>query len=167
MSEENVILVKLHTKLDIILDKLRSINYMSQIGVLCSASNALWEVRELQKKEFCFKHNGFSESIDALEYAIEVLGRAPRCGAAEQALRRISKEPQKLKYMVEAFLNGEDAPDGYGSRENVTAMLEEVLKETLAKRAALEYHEWVGIKAFQFKMDQLATQILDAEDDEL
>ena len=121
----------------------------------------------MQKKDFCFLHQSLSDSIDALEYAIEVVGRAPRCGAAEQALRRISKEPQKLKYMVEAFLNGEDAPDGYGSRENVTAMLEEVLKETLAKRAALEYHEWVGFNAFQFKMDQLATQILDAEDDEL
>ena len=68
---------------------------------------------------------------------------------------------------MKAFLNDEDAPDGYGSRESVTAMLEEVLKETLAKRAALEYHELVGINALQIKMNQLATQILDAEDDEL
>ena len=46
-------------------------------------------------------------------------------------------------------------------------MLDEVLKETLAKRAALEYHEWVWVTAFHVKMDQLAVQILEAEDNEL
>jgi hypothetical protein len=140
---------------------------MSQIGVLCSTSRALWEKRELQKKDFCFLHQTLSESIDALEYAIEVLGRAPRCGAAEQALKRVSNEPQKLKYIVKAFLDEEDAPDGYGSRESVVAMLEEVIKDKLAKRSALEYHEWVWVTAFHVKMDQLAVQILEAEDNEL
>ena len=121
----------------------------------------------MQKKDFCVSCTSLSDSIRALEYASEVLGRAPRCGAAEQALKRVSNEPQKLKHIVKAFLDEEDAPDGYGSRESVVAMLEEVAKDKLAKRSALEYHEWVRLTAFHFKMNELAMQILEAEDDEL
>merc|ERR1719181_325123 len=162
----------------------------SDISVWTGDVKAATKVRAIEKADFDKMHLDYSQSVDALTMAIQVLkdqaydraqaGAEPLANAAPAAFEQLSalrsKElvPLKAKKAIEAFLQVGQDPDvglsvsapeahGYDFRSSaIIATLEKLLDEFIAERTALEKAESDSVHAFSMLESDLTHQIEDA-----
>jgi len=124
------------------------------------------KVRELEKADFDTLHQDYSESVDALERAIQVLKKvAVDKPQAEMLLAQLSvvqmKEEQRAA--LKAFLQAPGEAYGYEFQsQGVVEMLEGLLDKFVDERTDLEKKEMNSKHAFDMLMQDLTAQIENA-----
>merc|ERR1719282_1425801 len=140
-------------------------------------------VRELEKADYDKLHTDYSESVDALQRAIEVLkkqayNRKQASFTQVAALNNISLIPADAKRTINAFLQQDpevaaeglevSAPEAYGyefQSHGVIEMLEKLLDKFISERTDLEKTEKNSKHAYDMLMQDLAAQIEQATQD--
>eukprot|EP00418_Pyrodinium_bahamense_P091190 CAMPEP_0179035260 /NCGR_PEP_ID=MMETSP0796-20121207/13021_1 /TAXON_ID=73915 /ORGANISM="Pyrodinium bahamense, Strain pbaha01" /LENGTH=337 /DNA_ID=CAMNT_0020731531 /DNA_START=108 /DNA_END=1117 /DNA_ORIENTATION=+ len=150
------------------------------IAVWNGDKKAATKVRTLEKADYDALHKDYSESIDALQRAIEVLkaqshDRAQASFVQVSALTQLSLIPADAKRVIGAFLEEDpqeglavSAPEAYGyefQSHGVIEMLEELLDKFIAKRTELEKEEANSQHAYEMLMQDLTAQIEEATQD--
>jgi len=115
---------------------------------------AATKVREMQRAEYEKVHKDYTESIDAIGKAIQVLKQRAvnKAQAAQEApkenvvaLLSLEKIPEASKRAVEAFLaRGEESPEAYGyefQSHSIIDMLEKLRDKFTEERSQLEKDE--------------------------
>lgn len=140
---------------------------------------AATKVRELEKADYDKLHADYSESVDALQRAIEVLKKQarnrPQSFAQVSALKQLSLIPDQAKRTIDMFLQEEpteglavSAPEAYGyefQSQGVIDMLEKLLDKFIAERTAIEKEEMNTKHAYKMLMQDLTSQIKQATQD--
>merc|ERR550537_512817 len=143
---------------------------------------AVWEgdmkaatkVREIEKADYDAMHKDYSESIDALDRAIQVLkkqayDRAQASLAQLESLKHMNLIPPEAKRAITAFLStGEDesladkAPEANAyefQSQGIIDMLQKLLDKFTEERTTLEKEETQAQNAFEMLMQDLENQI--------
>jgi hypothetical protein len=140
------------------------------ISVWNGDKKASSKVRAIEKEDYVTTHQDYSESIDALGRAIQVLKK--RAHDEPQALLQLSALkliPDEAKRTIDSFLStGSDeiqpvgAPEasGYESQSHgIIEMLEKLLDKFIAERTTLETEERDSKQAFEMLIQDLTAQI--------
>jgi len=134
------------------------------------------KVRDIEKTDYDTLHQDYSESVSALQRAIEVmkarsanLPQAQASLAQVSALTRISLIPPKAKKALDAFLQGVQpeglavsAPEAYGyefQSQGIVDMLEKLLDKFIEERTQLEKKEMNSVHAYKMLIQDLTAQI--------
>merc|ERR1719181_1044415 len=137
---------------------------------------AATNVREIEKADYDATHKDYSESVDALERAIDVLkkqshDRKQSSLLQVSSLSKLSLIPAEAKRAIDAFVQQEDmAPEGlavsapeanaYEFQSNgIIEMLQKLLDKFIDERTALEKEEMNSKHAYDMLMQDLNAQI--------
>merc|ERR1719181_1427654 len=137
---------------------------------------AATKVREIEKADYDATHKDYSESVDALERAIDVLkkqshDRKQASLLQVSSLSQLSLIPAEAKRAIDAFVQQEDmAPEGlavsapeanaYEFQSNgIIEMLQKLLDKFIDERTTLEKEEMNSKHAFEMLMQDLNAQI--------
>jgi hypothetical protein len=136
------------------------------ISVWGGDKKAATKVRAIEKEDYDTTHQDYSESIDALGRAIQVLKK--QAHDKPQALLQLSSLkliPDEAKRSIEAFL-AEDQPvgapeaSGYEFQSHgIIEMLEKLNDKFIAERTTLETEERDSKQAFEMLIQDLTAQI--------
>ena len=128
---------------------------------------AATSVRDMEKGDYDALHKDYSESVDALERAIQVLKKqAYDRPQAEAMLLQLAVVPMKAeqKSALTAFLQQEPTADGYEFQStSIIDMLAKLLDEFIDQRTDLEKKEMNSKHAYDMLMQDLTAQIQNAE----
>jgi len=141
-------------------------------------------VRGIEKSDYDALHTDYSESVDALQRAIQVLKKRahdlPQSEASltqVSALQKLSLIPPEAKRTLDLFLaqisadpTGTDvtAPEAYGyefQSHGVIEMLEKLLDKFIEERTTIQKEEMNSKHAFDMLMQDLTAQIDQATTD--
>jgi len=152
----------------------------ADIAAWTGDKKAATKVRHLEKADYDTLHKDYSESVDALQGAIDVLKKKsadiPQEALVQvSALTRMSLIPASAKIAIDSFLQSEpdqglavSAPEAYGyefQSHGVIEMLEKLLDKFIEERTSLEKKEMNAKHAFDMLMQDLAAQIEQATQD--
>jgi cell division septum initiation protein DivIVA len=153
----------------------------SDIAAWNADIDAATKVRETQHKDYTLAHTDYSESISALERAIDVLkkeayDRKQASSLAQvSALTKISLIPEEAKRTIDAFLEQNDqegltsgAPEAYGyefQSAGVIEMLDKLLDKFVGERTQLEKEEMNNKNAYVMTKTDLEGSIKQATQD--
>merc|ERR1719181_1978401 len=143
---------------------------------------AATKVREIEKADYDATHKDYSESVDALERAIDVLkkqshDRKQSSLLQVSSLSKLSLIPAEAKRAIDAFVQQEDmAPEGlavsapeanaYEFQSNgIIEMLSKLLDKFIDERTTLEKEEMNSKHAFEMLMQDLNAQIAQGSKD--
>ena len=136
---------------------------------------AATKVRDMEKATYDKTHTDYSESIDALERAINVLKKQshdrPQALIQLQAVKSLALFPAEAKKTIDAFLQEDDdlaAPEanGYEFQSNgVIEMLEKLNDKFVGERTALEKEEANTKHNFDMLIQDLTAEIEQATQD--
>merc|ERR1712129_581466 len=141
---------------------------------------AATKVRGMEKTDYDATHKDYSESIDALERAIAVLkkqayDRKQASFAQVASLQKLNLIPEEAKRTIDAFLQQEpdeglavSAPEAEGyefQSQGVIEMLEKLLDKFIGERTVLEKEEMNSVQAFEMLIQDLKSQIDQANQD--
>jgi hypothetical protein len=150
------------------------------IAVWTGDIKAANKVRDIEKAEYEALHKDYSESVDALGRAIEVLKkqayeRKQTAFAQVSSLKTLTLVPPEAKKAIDAFLQQDpeeglavSAPEAFGyefQSHGIIEMLEELLDKFIAERTALEKDEMNTQHAFEMLVQDLTAQIAQASED--
>merc|ERR1712204_28103 len=136
--------------------------------------------RVMEKTDYDATHKDYSESIDALERAIAVLKkqaytRKQAAFAQVGALKDLTLIPKEAKKTIEAFLQQDpdeglavSAPEAAGyefQSQGVIEMMEKLLDKFIDERTVLEKEEMNSVQAFEMLIQDLKSQIDQANQD--
>jgi len=140
------------------------------IAVWTGDMKAATKVREIEKADYDATHKDYSESVDALGRAINVLKKqtADKKQAFVQ-LKSMNMIPDDAKRAIDAFLTTEDPSEGLAvaapeanAYENqsggIIEMLEKLLDKFIDERTTLEKEEMNSRQAFEMLMQDLNAQ---------
>merc|ERR1719159_1345220 len=137
-------------------------------------------VREIEKADYDALHKDYSESIDALMRAIQVLKK--QAGATPQALVQISSSlkslsliPDEAKRAIDTYMM-QDPDEGLEvsspeanayefQSQQVVTMLQKLLDKFIDERTVLEKDEMDSLHAFELLMQDLKHEIEVATED--
>jgi len=146
----------------------------ADIAAWTGDQKAATKVRHMEKSDYDDLHTDYSESIDALGSAIDVLKtRAQDLPQAESfvqvsALKRLSLIPASAKSIIDSFLQGDpeglavSAPEAYGyefQSQGVIDMLQKLLDKFIEERTSLEKKEMNAKHAYDMLTQDLTAQI--------
>jgi len=152
----------------------------ADIAAWTGDQKAATKVRHLEKTDYDALHTDYSESVDALGRAIEVLKKRdhdlPQAESFAQvsALTQLSLIPASAKSAIDAFLQADpeglavSAPEAYGyefQSQGVIDMLEKLLDKFIEERTALEKKEMNAKHAYDMLMQDLTAEIKQATQD--
>jgi len=153
----------------------------SDINTWTGDIQAAKKVRAQERVDFAKTHADYSESIDALERAIDVLKQQAhdRAQAASfvqvSALKRLKLLPDEARRTIDEFLQEDQpsgldvaAPEAYGyefQSQGVVDMLAKLLDKFVAERTTLEKEEANKKHAFAVLIQDLEAQIEEATKD--
>jgi len=137
---------------------------------------AATKVRNIEKTDYDKLHQDYSESVDALQRAIQVLkswgsDRRQKSLVQISALKKLSLMPKQVVKAIDAFLQDGDepteglavsAPEAYAyefQSHGVIEMLEKLLDKFIDERIALEKKEMNAKHAFELLSQELTAQI--------
>merc|ERR1719356_782961 len=144
---------------------------------------AATKVRELEKADYETLHTDYSESVSALQRAIEVLKKQaynrPQASFVQLAdLNGLSLIPPEAKRAIAVFLQQDpdtaaeglevSAPEAYGyefQSKGVIEMLEKLLDKFIAERTTLEKTEMKTQQEFEMLMQDLESSTAQAKQD--
>jgi histone H3/H4 len=149
------------------------------IAIWTGDMKAATKVRDIEKKDYDTLHTDYSESIDALGRAIQVMkkqayDRTQGAASFEQlrTLKDRSAFPPEARRAIQAFLEESepDSPEGIGvsapeaegyefQSQGIIDMLEKLLDKFIAERTALEKDEMNAKSAYQMLMQDLENGI--------
>jgi len=148
------------------------------IAVWTGDSKAATKVRDMEHADYDATHTDYSESIEALEQAINVLKDQPKKQAQASfvqlsALSKMSLIPDDAKQVIHSFLSAPEglevsAPEAAGyefQSKGVIEMLDKLLDEFVIERTALEKEEQKRKNAYEMLMQDLTAQIDEATED--
>jgi hypothetical protein len=160
-------------------------DHEEDIAVWTGDMKAATLVRQIEKKDYDTTHTDYSESIDALKRAIEVLkaqdhDRSQAAASASFQQLRVLKDrtgfPLEARRTIQAFLE-EGQPDeglavsapeaeGYEFQSSgIIEMLEKLLDKFIAERTTLEKEELSSKQAYEMLMADLENGISAASAD--
>jgi hypothetical protein len=142
---------------------------------------ATTKVREIEKAAYDDMHKDLSESVSALERAIQVLkkqayDRKQASFVQVAALNKLRLIPDRAKRALTAFLQEDPeadplsvtAPEAFGyefQSHSIIAMLEKLLDEFIEERTKLEKEESNSVHQYQMLMQDLTKQTEQAKFD--
>jgi len=142
---------------------------------------AATKVREIEKVDYEATHKDYSESVAALNMAIEVLKKGAKDKKQESslmqvaALKSFSLVPDEAKHAIDTFLAQDpdagldvSAPEAnaYESHSHgIIEMLQKLLDKFIEERTTLEKEEMEAKHAFEILVQDLKTEIANAKDD--
>merc|ERR1719387_659699 len=142
---------------------------------------AATKVREIEKVDYEATHKDYSESVAALNMAIEVLKKGAKDKKQESslmqvaALKSFSLVPDEAKHAIDTFLAQDpdagldvSAPEAnaYESQSHgIIEMLQKLLDKFIEERTTLEKDEINAKHAFEMLMQDLKSEIANAEED--
>merc|ERR1712008_462810 len=141
---------------------------------------AATKVRNMEKADYDEMHKDYSESIDALERAIAVLKKQAFTRKQESlvqisAVAKLTLIPEEAKKTINAFLQQDpdeglavSAPEVAGyefQSQGVIEMLEKLLDKFIDERTVLEKEEMNSVQAFEMLIQDLKSQIDQANQD--
>merc|ERR1719492_520519 len=141
---------------------------------------AATKVRAMEKADYDEMHKDYSESIDALERAIAVLKkqaftRKQESFAQLSAVGKMALIPDHARKVIETFLQQDpdealavSAPEAAGyefQSQGVIEMMEKLLDKFIDERTVLEKEEMSSVQAFEMLMQDLKSQIDQANQD--
>merc|ERR1719515_613348 len=144
------------------------------IAVWNGDMKAATKVREIEKADYDAMHKDYSESIDALERAIQVLkkqayDRKQASLAQLEALKHMNLIPQEAKQIITAFVaTGEDetledkAPEANAyefQSQGIIDMLQKLLDKFTEERKILEKEEVDSVHAYEMLKQDLENSI--------
>jgi len=150
------------------------------IAVWGRDAKAATKVRDLEKEDYATIHKDYTESIDALERAIQVLKKQAydRPQANLMQLRTLSRAdvlPSDATKLIDSFLSDAEsqqsvleAPEAEGyefASTGVIEMLEKLQDKFQAELRKTEREEMLKQQAFEMLVQDLTTQIAQAEKD--
>merc|ERR1719231_1756595 len=156
------------------------------IAVWTGDIKAATKVREIEKTDYDATHKDYSESVEALQMAIEVLKKQAydRKQAASlvqvSSLKELNLIPDEAKRAIDAFLAQDpEAGEGEGGlavtapeanayefqSHGIIEMLEKLLDKFIDERTTLEKEEMNARHAFEMLVQDLKAQIDAAEQD--
>jgi len=150
------------------------------IAVWGRDAKAATKVRDLEKEDYATIHKDYTESIDALERAIQVLKKQAydRPQANLMQLRTLSRAdvlPSDATKLIDSFLSDAEsqqsvleAPEAEGyefASTGVIEMLEKLEDKFQAELRNIEREEMIKQQAFEMLVQDLTTQIAQAEKD--
>merc|ERR1719162_1068093 len=132
-------------------------------------------VREIERATYLAEHKDYSESIDAIGRAIEVLKQQaynrPQAEAFLERVSALAKIPVKTKRVIDAFLEQEQEPfqppeaSGYEFKSHgVVDMLEKLQDKFNEERSNLEREEMNKKHAFEVLRQDLTASVKNAEE---
>merc|ERR1719270_1840018 len=152
----------------------------ADIAAWTGDKKAATKVRHLEKADYDTLHKDYSESVDALQGAIDVLKKKsadiPQEALVQvSALTRLSLIPASAKIAIDSFLQSDpdqglavSAPEAYGyefQSHGVIEMLEKLLDKFIEERTNTEKQEMNAKHSFDMLMQDLAAQIDQATQD--
>jgi len=157
------------------------------VSIWIGDTKAATKVREIEETDNHDTHRDYSESIDALERAIDTLSKEaydrPQAESLLQVsnLKKMALIPDRAKHFLDAFLQAADqlqaaslqsaanaAPEANGyefQSSGVVQMLSKLHEKFVAERTALEKKEANSHHAYELLMQDLETQIKQGEAD--
>merc|ERR1719207_140992 len=150
------------------------------IAVWNGDMKAATKVREIEKADYDAMHKDYSESIDALEHAIQVLkkqayDRKQASLAQLEELKHMNLIPQEAKQIITAFLStGEDetledkAPEANAyefQSQGIIDMLQKLLDKFTEERKILEKEGVDSVHAYEMLKQDLENSIEQATAD--
>merc|ERR1719262_829492 len=151
------------------------------IAVWTGDIKAATKVREIEKTDYDATHKDYSESVEALQMAIEVLKKQAydRKQAASlvqvSSLKELNLIPDEAKRAIDAFLAQDPeagldvaAPEANAyefQSHGIIEMLEKLLDKFIDERTTLEKEEMNARHAFEMLVQDLKAQIDAAEQD--
>merc|ERR1719482_1110959 len=147
---------------------------------------AATKVREIEKADYDTTHKDYSESVDALNWAIDVLKKQahdrPQASLVQvSALKRLSLIPDEAKRAIDAFVAqdveaGEEPAEGLAvtapeanayefQSRGIIEMLEKLLDKFIDERTTLEKTEMTAVEEYELLMQDLKRQTAQAEKD--
>jgi len=154
----------------------------ADIAAWTGDKKAATEVRQLEKADYDALHQDYSESVDALQRAIEVLKKQaydrPKVSLAQvSALKKFNLIPKEAKKALDLFLMQESeepeglavsAPEAYGyefQSHGVIEMLEKLLDKFIAERTGIEKAEMNLKHSFDMLIQDMTAQVAQATQD--
>jgi prefoldin subunit 5 len=150
------------------------------ISIWTGDQKAATKVREIERADYDGLHKDYSESVDALGRAIEVLkkqahDRSQASMLQVSSLKSMTLIPAEAKKAIDAFL-AEDpaeglavsAPEAAGyefQSQGIIDMLNKLLDKFISERTTLEKEEMNSKHAFEMLMQDLKAQIEQATQD--
>jgi len=152
------------------------------LSIWSGDETAAAKVREIEKADYDAMHNDYSESISALNRAIQVLkkqshDRKQPSFTQVTALKKLNLIPAEAKKAIDVFLQQSD-PDDEGlevaapesnAYESATGkvidLLEKLLDKFVEERTVLEKEEMNSKHAFEMLMAELKKSIAEASED--
>jgi len=146
----------------------------ADIAAWTGDQKAATKVRHIEKSDYDDLHKDYSESIDALGRAIDVLKTKaqdiPQAASFAQvsALKRLSLIPESAKNAIDAFLQEPEeglavsAPEAYGyefQSHGVIEMLEKLLDKFVEEKTSIEKKEMNAKHAYDMIMQDLTAEI--------
>jgi uncharacterized protein YoxC len=150
------------------------------IAVWSGDENAATKVREIEQADYDLAHKDYSESIDALGRAIDVLksqayNRKQASFSQVSSLTELSLIPKEAKRAIEAFLSQDpdsgiavSAPEanGYDFRSHaIIETLEKLMDKFISERTGLEKDAMNSKHSSDMLMQELASSIAEATAD--
>jgi histone H3/H4 len=153
------------------------------IAVWTGDIKAANKVRAINKKDYDTLHTDYSESIDALGRAIEVMkkqayDRSQASFVQVAKLKDLNLFPPEAKKAIDSFLAEQepDSPEGLGvsapeaigyefQSHGIIEMLEQLLDKFVAERTKLEKDEMSSTQAFEMLVQDLTNQIAQSSRD--
>jgi hypothetical protein len=167
-----------HLKADIQAEETEADELSLKVGEL-EGNIATWQgdlkaaanVRSVERATYLEEHKEYSEAINAIERAVQVLrqratGEKAQADALLQTIRAWDKVPTKSKAVIDAFLSY-DPPeaDGYEFRsQGIVDMLEKLRDKFVTERSDLEQKEMNQKHAHELLRQELNDSIRNAED---
>lgn len=142
--------------------------------------NAATKVHNLEKSDYESLHTDYSQSVDALQRAIDVLKAQAQSKTQASlvqlsALKELSLVPDKAKKAIDAFIAQDpkvglavSAPEAYGyefQSQGVVEMLRKLLDEFVSKRMDIEKEETTRKHEFEMLVQELEREIAQAKKD--
>merc|ERR1719207_264 len=147
------------------------------ISVWTGDGKAATKVRDIEKADYDAMHKDYSESIDALERAIQVLkkqayDRKQASFAQLEALKHMNLIPQEAKRAIDVFL-AQDPDEGLAvsapeanayefQSQGIIDMLQKLLDKFADERTTLEKEETNSRHAYEMLMQDLTAQVENA-----
>merc|ERR1712224_416230 len=146
------------------------------VATFSADQKAATKIRELERTEYQKAHDDYTESIDAIGKAVQVLkkqafnraqAKEPKKAALLQDIINLKKVPEESKRVIEAFLAKDfQEPEAYGyefQSNSIIDMLEKLKDKFIEERSALEKAELSQRHAYDMLSQDLQDSIKNAE----
>jgi len=147
----------------------------ADIAAWTGDKKAATKVRRIEKKDYDALHQDLSESVDALQRAIQVLKQQavdrPQSLVQVSALSSLSLIPDDAKRTIDLFLQGaeeSEAPEAFGyefQSHGIIEMLEKLLTKFIDERTIAEKKEANAKHSFELLVQDLDAQIKQSTQD--